>query len=117
MIAQLDRTCLGWTAKGTFAKKIGAGLVVAFLALATGTDGASAAPSHHDESLRADLEAILDDHLQARRGPEGITGIAAFVSLAEGEPGISVSAGATDRSGRKPIDRRTRWIPERGATG
>lgn len=87
------------------------GLVAVCLALASAAATAAGAAEvtgpDRDRPLRAELQAILDDHLRARRGPEGITAISAFVSRSDGDPGIAAVAGTTSRSGGRPLTPRT----------
>lgn len=80
---------------------VGGALAAGLVALTAGDAGATA------PSLRARLQAVVDQHLAARRKPEGITCISAHVSRSEEDRGISVVTGATDRSGRLPITDRT----------
>lgn len=85
------RSLLGWAAG---------------LALLPGV--AAAAPQDDRRVLRAEFQQALDAYLASRRGPEGISGISAFASLAEGETGISAVTGKTMRAGQGvPVTRRT----------
>ncbi|MGD9512027.1 MAG: serine hydrolase domain-containing protein [Geminicoccaceae bacterium] len=80
---------------------VGGALAAGLVALTAGDAGATA------RSLRARVQAVLDQHLAARRKPEGITCISAHVSRSADDPGISLVTGTTDRSGREPISART----------
>jgi D-alanyl-D-alanine carboxypeptidase len=107
MVARHARTCLGWMAGRALAGQLVLGLVAALLALTSDPKGASATASQHDHALRADLQAILDGYLAARRKPEGISAVSAFVSQGGGKPSFSVVTGTTGRTSRVPIDDRT----------
>lgn len=75
---------------------------VAGLAVAAGlliATAAGAAPPAGGQAAR--VQAALEDWLAARAAPEGVTGIAAYVSFAEPGPAIEAFAG---RTGRAPDD-------------
>jgi D-alanyl-D-alanine carboxypeptidase len=78
------------------------GALAASLVALTAADAQAAG-----KPLRTRLQAVVNQHLAARRKPEGITCISAHVSRSAGDSGISVVAGTTDRSGREPISART----------
>lgn len=80
---------------------VGGALAAGLMAMSAGQARATA------PSLRARVQAVIDAHLAARRGPEGITCISAHVSRSADDPGISLVTGTTDRSGHEPITTRT----------
>ena len=69
--------------------------------------GAAATDTLQTKVLKASLKAELDSYLSARRKPEGISAISAFVSQGAGSPSFSVVTGTTSRAGGVPIDDRT----------
>jgi D-alanyl-D-alanine carboxypeptidase len=70
--------------------------------------GGAAHASTGREELRARMTEALQEYLAERREPEMISGVSAFVSLRDGETGVSAVAGTTSRSGpREPVTRRT----------
>lgn len=69
--------------------------------------GAAAEDAPPTNGLKARLKAELDDYLQARREPEGISALSAFVSQGAGKPTFSIVTGTTGRTGGVPINDRT----------
>ncbi|WP_191058082.1 serine hydrolase domain-containing protein [Geminicoccus harenae] len=69
------------------------GVLAAGLLLGGGTLPVAAASSR--EALRAEMTEALQEYLAERRKVEMISGISAFVSLKDGETGISAVAGTT----------------------
>ena len=67
--------------------------------------GANAATAK--TSLRARLQTEIEAYLAARRKPEGITAVSAYVSRSASDPGIAVATGSTGRSSGVAIDDRT----------
>ena len=80
----------------------GAATLGAFLLFA----GAALAADGRTQAGR--VQAVLDDWVAERAGPEGITGIAAYVSFATPGPNIEAFAGRTGRAaGDPPVDQDT----------
>ena len=82
---------------------LGTGVSATFM----GAGAARAAATAARSSLRARLQRDIDVYLAARRKPEGITAVSAFVSRSAGDPGIAVVTGSTGRSSGIAIDDRT----------
>ena len=82
-------------------------VVLFALAACTVPLGAAATDTLQTKVLKARLKAELDSHLLARREPEGITALSAFVSQGAGGPAFSVVTGTTGRTSDVPIDERT----------
>jgi len=74
------------------------GVLLAVLLL---TAGSAAAQSV------AQYQEIVDRYLDERRDAEGISGVAAFVSLGDPGPNIELFAGTTARDGGTPVDGNT----------
>ena len=72
-----------------------------------GGANAGAAATAAKTSLRARLQTEIEAYLAARRKPEGITAVSAYVSRSASDPGIAVATGSTGRSSGVAIDDRT----------
>ena len=95
MSGQFDRRTLLWT--GAAATAMGV----------VGGANAAAAATAAKTSLRARLQTEIEAYLAARRKPEGITAVSAYVSRSASDPGIAVATGSTGRSSGVAIDDRT----------
>jgi hypothetical protein len=97
------------------------GLVMALPLLASTMSDAATPSEGPRAKLRAELRVVLNDYLEARGKPEGISGVSAFVSRRDGDPGVAAAAGSTMRGGRGvPVtpERRVGWTStRRSATG
>jgi len=76
------------------------GLVMALPLLASTMSDAATPSEGPRAKLRAELRVVLNDYLAARGKPEGISGVSAFVSRRDGDPGVAAAAGSTMRDGR-----------------
>lgn len=55
----------------------------------------------------ADYQRIVDGYLATRQGPEGISGVAAYVSLGDPGPDVALYAGSLAREGGEPVSGET----------
>ena len=84
----------------------GAALALGLFAttLAGAVDPARAAPVVEPSGVRSQLQSALDDYLRRYGKAEHISGLSAFISRRDGDPGITATAGTTRWRGRgEPI--------------
>lgn len=73
-------------------------------ALAGAPNPAGAAPAAEPAGLRSQVQSALDDYLRRYGKAEHISGLSAFISRRDGDPGIIATAGTTRWRGRgEPI--------------
>jgi D-alanyl-D-alanine carboxypeptidase len=107
MCAQLFRFSSRSVGKGLSAGVLAAGLLVLPPVLGDRAVRASEASASLPAGLTGELQKIVQQHLEARREAEGISGISVHISRSADDAGIDVAAGRTSRTGGEPIDRDT----------